>query len=49
MRLFPLAASEGEGYWLVHPEARAGSRKIRRFRDWLIAEIGRDFASAEQS
>jgi LysR family glycine cleavage system transcriptional activator len=35
---FPLIGDEGRFYWLVYPTARRGSRKIRVFRDWLMAE-----------
>jgi LysR family glycine cleavage system transcriptional activator len=27
-------------YWLVYPEARQRSPKIRAFRDWILAEVG---------
>jgi LysR family glycine cleavage system transcriptional activator len=38
---FPLVAEDGRHYWLVYPEARRGARKIRLFRDWLLAEVRR--------
>jgi LysR family glycine cleavage system transcriptional activator len=40
---FPAVADAGRSYWLVYPAARRGSRKIRAFRDWLLAEVRRDF------
>ena len=40
---FPAVADAGRSYWLVYPEARRGSRRIRAFRDWLLAEVRRDF------
>lgn len=43
----PLVADEGRHYWLVYPEARRGSRKIRLFRDWLLEEVRRDRAAEE--
>jgi LysR family glycine cleavage system transcriptional activator len=27
-------------YWLVYPEARRNSQKVRAFRDWILREIG---------
>lgn len=29
----------GNAQWLVHPEGRAGVRKIERFREWIHAEL----------
>ena len=42
----PLAqvSSRGYGYWLVCPEHRRNTPKIKRFREWLLAEIARDQA-----
>ncbi|AHE57348.1 LysR substrate-binding domain-containing protein [Sphingomonas sanxanigenens] len=31
-------------YWLVYPEALRHTAKVRAFRDWLIAEVRREFA-----
>jgi LysR family glycine cleavage system transcriptional activator len=39
---FAQVSSRGYGYWLVVPEHRRNVPKIRRFRDWLLAEIARD-------
>jgi LysR family glycine cleavage system transcriptional activator len=39
---FPLVGHDGRDYWLVYPEARRGSRKIRLFRDWLLDEVRRE-------
>jgi LysR family glycine cleavage system transcriptional activator len=36
---FPLVRHPGSDYWLVYPEARRRSPKIRAFRDWLLAAI----------
>ena len=33
---FPFVQDSGESYWLVYPEARRRSPKIRAFRDWLL-------------
>ncbi|NRG19457.1 transcriptional regulator GcvA [Rhizobiales bacterium] len=35
---FDLVAEDGRGYWLVYPENRGNSPKIRAFRDWILAE-----------
>jgi LysR family glycine cleavage system transcriptional activator len=42
VRLSPLISTRGYGYWLVYPEERRAVPKIRRFREWLLDEIGRD-------
>ena len=42
VRLFDTLASEGRSYYLVAPEHRRGVAKIKRFRDWLLAEIAQD-------
>ena len=39
IRPFELAASDGNGYWLVYPQSRRNVPKIRAFRDWLLNEI----------
>jgi LysR family glycine cleavage system transcriptional activator len=39
VQLFDLISFEGPGYWLVYPEHRRNQRKIRAFRDWILAEI----------
>ena len=40
---FPIVKRSGEEpYWLVYPEARRRSRKIRAFRDWILAEVGKE-------
>ncbi|MXN65773.1 transcriptional regulator GcvA [Stappia sp. GBMRC 2046] len=35
---FDLVAEDGRGYWLVYPETRTNSPKIRAFRDWILSE-----------
>ncbi|MBN9144523.1 MULTISPECIES: LysR substrate-binding domain-containing protein [unclassified Novosphingobium] len=40
VKLFPQVSSLGAAYWLVYPEHRRRTPKIRRFREWLLAEIG---------
>jgi LysR family transcriptional regulator, glycine cleavage system transcriptional activator len=42
VRPFGLAATRGYAYWFVVSEARRNVPKIKRFREWLRAEIGRD-------
>lgn len=41
VRLFPQLSTLGDAYWLVAPQHRWRSPKIRAFRDWLVAEIER--------
>ena len=36
---FPLVHSSEGSYWLVYPEARRRSAKIRAFRDWLLGAV----------
>lgn len=37
---FDVLGYSGDAYWLVYPEARRNAPKIRRFRDWILAECG---------
>jgi LysR family glycine cleavage system transcriptional activator len=39
VQLFPHVSTLGVAYWIVYPEHRRLTHKIRRFRDWLLAEI----------
>ena len=45
MRPFDQVSTRGYAYWLVCPEARRGVPKIKRFREWLFAELARDLPS----
>lgn len=38
---FDLIGDSGHAYWLVYPHARRNVAKIRRWRDWLLAEMAR--------
>lgn len=40
VQLFPQVSSLGAAYWIVYPEHRRRTPKIRRFSEWLQAEIG---------
>jgi LysR family transcriptional regulator, glycine cleavage system transcriptional activator len=40
VQLFPQVSSLGMAYWIAYPEHRRRTRKIRRFCEWLLAEIG---------
>lgn len=40
VQLFPQVSTLGMAYWLVYPDHRGRARKIGRFREWLLAEIG---------
>lgn len=40
VQLFPQVSSLGMAYWIAYPDHRRRSRKIRRFCEWLLAEIG---------
>ena len=41
-RLSRIVAADGRSYWLVYPEHRRHVPKVRRFRDWLLAEVAKD-------
>jgi LysR family glycine cleavage system transcriptional activator len=45
VRPFTQVSTRGYAYWLVSPMARRGVPKIRRFREWLLAELARDLPS----
>ncbi|MBS0479449.1 MAG: transcriptional regulator GcvA [Proteobacteria bacterium] len=45
VRPFEQVSTRGYAYWLVYPEARRGVAKIKRFREWLLAELARDLPS----
>ena len=40
VQLFPQVSSLGVAYWIAYPDHRRRTRKIRRFCEWLLAEIG---------
>lgn len=42
VQLFEQISTRGYGYWLCYPEHRKRVSKIRRFRDWLAAELAKD-------
>lgn len=42
VRPFRQLSTRGWGYWLVHAENRRMVPKIKRFREWLLAEVKRD-------
>ena len=47
---FGQVSTRGWGYWLVYAEHRRSVPKIKRFRDWMLAEVQRDLeALAELS
>lgn len=45
VRPFDQVSTRGYAYWLCYPDSRRGVVKIRRFREWLIAELARDLPS----
>jgi LysR family glycine cleavage system transcriptional activator len=38
VKLFDIMASAGDGYYLAYPREHHASRKIRLFREWVLAE-----------
>jgi LysR family transcriptional regulator, glycine cleavage system transcriptional activator len=45
VRPFEQVSTRGYAYWLVYPEHRRQVPKIKRFREWLLAELARDVPS----
>ena len=45
VRPFAQVSTRGYAYWLVYPEGRRLVPKVRRFRDWLLAEVAKDKAA----
>ena len=45
VRLFEQVSTRGYALWLVYPEARRSVPKIKRFGEWLLAELARDLPS----
>jgi LysR family glycine cleavage system transcriptional activator len=43
---FDLVARSDSSCWLVYPQERQNSPKIRAFRDWILQEVRRDAAQA---
>lgn len=42
---FAQLSTRGFGYWLVSPEHRRRVPKIKRFREWLLAEVAADLGA----
>jgi len=48
VRILPIVVSHYDmKYWLVYPEERQRSAKIKAFRDWILAEVAKDHAATE--
>jgi LysR family glycine cleavage system transcriptional activator len=48
VQILPIVVSHYDvKYWLVYPEERQRSAKIRAFRDWLLTEVASDRAPAQ--
>lgn len=47
VRPFAQVSTRGYAYWLVVPEHRRSVPKIKRFREWLLAEVARDLAAGQ--
>lgn len=48
VRISDQISSRGYAYWLVYPEHRRNAPKIKRFREWLLAEIASDLGELAQ-
>jgi LysR family glycine cleavage system transcriptional activator len=51
VQLFELTATAGYAYWLAYPPERRMVPKVKRFREWLLSEMGaaqRDAAESER-
>ncbi|QND53202.1 LysR family transcriptional regulator [Phyllobacterium sp. 628] len=42
VQLFDICASTGSDYYVIYPETRQISPKVRRFRDWILEQAGHD-------
>ena len=49
VRISDQISSRGYAYWLVYPEHRRNAPKIKRFREWLLAEIASDLGELAQA
>jgi LysR family transcriptional regulator, glycine cleavage system transcriptional activator len=49
VRPFDVTVRYDRGYWLVYPEARGRSPKIRAFRDWILTEAERDRGDCKET
>jgi len=49
VRLSDQLSTRGYGYWLVYPEERRSVSKIKRFREWLLQEIGEEHADGPRT
>jgi LysR family glycine cleavage system transcriptional activator len=50
VQILPIVCSHDDiDYYLVYPEERQNSAKIRAFRDWILAEVASNHASKEMS
>ncbi len=45
VRPFAQVSTRGWGYWLIYAEHRRNAPKIKRFREWLLAEVKRDLTA----
>jgi LysR family transcriptional regulator, glycine cleavage system transcriptional activator len=46
VQAFDLIARSESSFYVVYPQERQNSPKIRAFRDWILQEVGRDVARA---
>jgi LysR family glycine cleavage system transcriptional activator len=50
VQVLPIRCShKNSSYWLVYPEERQNTAKIRAFRDWILAEVAKDHAAKERT
>ncbi len=49
VRPFAQVSTRGWGYWLVYPAHRRNAPKIKRFREWLLAEVKRDLEALAEA
>ena len=49
VRPFAQMSTRGWGYWLVHAEHRRLVPKVKRFREWLLAEVKRDLVALDDN
>jgi len=49
VRLSDQVSTRGYAYWLVTPEHRRMTPKIKRFREWLLGEVTRELREGHSS
>lgn len=49
VQVLPFVSYDNMDYWVIYPEGRQNSPKIRAFRDWIVAEVAKDLPAKERT